>query len=113
MRHQIIASARRIAGELRTTEDECDSALANNARLVASIIDARRAAGLPAHTGRVALEKAVEAISHGAKARESLLDAHQELAGLNLRELATGDLSECPEGWGLPLAVIAQVARAA
>jgi hypothetical protein len=101
MRRELIASARHIAGELKTSENDFDIALANNARLVATMLDARRAAGLPARTGRAALERAVEAITHAAKARDMLLDAHQELAGLNLRELAAGDMSECPEDWGL------------
>lgn len=114
MRHQLIASARRIAGELRTSENDCDAALANNARLVASLLDARRAAGLPARTGREALGRAVEAIAHAAKAREMLLDAHEELAQLDVRELAAGDLSECPEDWlAAPLGLVESDSRAA
>jgi len=99
MRRELIASARQIAGELKASENDCDVALATNARLVATMLDARRAAGLPARTGRAALGRAVEAISHAAKARDMLLDAHQELARLDLRELAAGDMSECPEDW--------------
>ena len=99
MSRVILSAARQISGEVRSSEDGFDLALANNARLVASLLDARREAGLPASVGRDALNRALEAISYGAKARESLLDMHRELAGLNLRELATGDLSECPEDW--------------
>jgi len=99
MRHPLIASARRIAGELKASETDCDAALATNARLVASLLEARRDAGLPVRTGRAALGRAVEAIAHAAKAREMLLDAHEELAQLDMRELAAGDLSECPEDW--------------
>lgn len=97
MSRRILSAARQISGEVRSSEDGFDLALANNARLVASLLDARREAGLPASVGRGALKRALEAISHGAKARESLLDMHQELSRLNLRELATGDLVECPE----------------
>ena len=97
MSRQILNAARHISGAVRSSEDGFDLALANNARLVASLLDARREAGLPASVGRGALNRALEAISYGAKARESLLDMHRELAGLNLRELATGDLVECPE----------------
>ena len=110
MRHQIIASARRIAGELQATENDFDTAIANNARLVATMIDARLAAGLPAAVARGAFGKAVEAISHLAKARDLLIDAHQELAQLNIRELATGDLSQCPEGWVAPVGLVANAA---
>lgn len=99
MRHDLITSARRIAGELKTSENDCDAALANHARLVATMLDARRAGGLPARTGREALGRLVDAVAHAAKAREMLLDAHHELAQLNIRELAAGDLSECPEKW--------------
>jgi hypothetical protein len=99
MRQEIIATARRIAGEIKVSENECDTALATNARLVASLLDARRTAGLPGHTGRRALGHAVEAIAHAAKAREMLLEAHAELSQLELRELAAGDLSECPDDW--------------
>jgi hypothetical protein len=38
-------------------------------------------------------------MTHTARARELLLDAHEELAQLNVRELAAGDLSECPDDW--------------
>ena len=110
MRHQVIASARRIAGELQTTENDCDTAIANNARLVATMVDARLTAGLPAATARGAFGKALEAISYSAKARELLIDAHQELAQLNVRELATGDLSQCPEDWIAPLGLVANAA---
>jgi len=99
MRNQLMASARRIAGEIKTSENDCDAAIASNARLVAALLDARRDSGLPARTGRAALGRAVEAIAHAGRAREMLLDAHEELAQLNMRELAAGDLSECPEDW--------------
>jgi hypothetical protein len=97
MRSEILVTARRIAGELRSSENDCDLALATNARLVASLLDARRQAGLPAVTGREALERALEAVVCAGQARGKLLDAHAALAELNLRELATGDLSECPK----------------
>ena len=99
MRHEILPAARQIRSDIRSSEDGFDLALANNARLVASLLDARRETGVPAQVGRAALNHALEAISLAAKARESLLQAHEQLASLNLRELAAGDLSECPEEW--------------
>ena len=101
MRREIIASARQLAGELRTSENDYDLALANSARLVANMLDARRTAGLPARTGREAVERGFQALNYGAKAREELLGMHEELARLDMRELATGDLSECPEDWAM------------
>lgn len=112
MRHDLIASARRIRAELKASENDYDLALANNARLIATMLDARRERGLPASIGREALGRAVEAIAHAAKARESLLSAHDELAQLNLRELAMGDVLECPEDWAR-LSVVPTESRAA
>ena len=100
MRTEILAAARQIRGTVRTSEDGYDVALANNARLVAALLEARVNAGLPAKTGRDALENALEAITLGAKARERLLETHDQLAKLNLRELAVGDVFECPEEFG-------------
>ena len=97
MSRQIVTAARQIRSEVRSSEDGLDLALAQNARLVARLLDARREAGVPANTGRDALARGLDAIAHAAKAREALLEMHSELAKLSLRELATGDLSECPE----------------
>lgn len=113
MRNDLFNSARRIAGELKASEDDCDAALANHARLFATMLDARRAGGLPARTGREALGRVVDAVAHAAKAREMLLDAHHELAQLNIRELAAGDLSECPDNWASTQLTVVGEGRAA
>ena len=94
---KLIAAAREIRDDVRSSEDGFDLALANSAKLVARLLDARREAGLPARIGRSAVNRALEAVSYGAKARETLLDMHEELAQLNLRELAVGDILECPD----------------
>jgi len=94
---KLIATAREIRDEVRSSEEGFDIALANSARLVAKLLDARRETGVPAKVGRSAVNRALEAVALGAKARETLLDMHEELAHLNLRELATGDVGECPE----------------
>lgn len=101
MRREVIASARQLSSDLRNSENDYDLALASNARFLASLLDARRNAGLPAATGREAVECGFEALTHGAKARQMLVGMHEELAKLDLRELATGDLSECPEDWAI------------
>ena len=97
MHREIFATARQIAGDVRLSENDLDVVLAGNARLIARLLDARREAGLPARTGRAAVDRAIEAMSHAAEARTSLLEMHEELARLDLRELAVGDLTECPE----------------
>jgi hypothetical protein len=94
---RLIAAAREIRDDVRSSEDDFDLALASSAKLVARLLDARREAGLPARTGRSAVNRALEAIAYGAKARETLLQMHDELSQLNLKELATGDLSDCPK----------------
>lgn len=114
MRREIMAAARQIAAQVKSSEDEHDLALAANARLLASLLDARRTAGLPAKTARAALERLTESISHGVKARELLLDTHEELARLDLRELAVGDVFECPEtGLAGGLRIVASETQAA
>ncbi len=101
MSKAIIATAREIAAEIRAQEDSVDAALAGQARLLGTLLEARRATKVPAKVGAVALDRAFEAITHGRMLRESMLAVHRELAGMNLRELAVGDVSECPEeGFG-------------
>jgi hypothetical protein len=94
---RLIAAAREIRDDVRSSEDSFDVALANSARLVARLLDARLETGIPPRIGRSALNRALEAISYGARARETVLDMHEELAQLNLRELAAGDVLECPD----------------
>lgn len=113
MRRQIFVAARQIAEDVRASENDFDLALAGNARLVARLLDARREAGLPARTGRTALDRALQAIAHGAQARASLLAMHDELADLNVRELAVGDLTECPEDWATGLSLVQPVSHQA
>lgn len=110
---RLIAAAREIRADVRSSEDGFDLALANSARLVARLLDARLEAGIPARIGRSALNRALEAVSYGAKARETLLDMHEELAQLNLRELATGDVGDCPELTEGHLSVVPSATREA
>ena len=102
MSKAIIAAARQLRDEIRSQEDNIDAALAGQARLVSALLEARRAANVSARTGESALERAFEAIEHGRELRKSVLAMHRELAQMNLREMAFGDVSECPpaEGYG-------------
>ena len=111
MSHTIIAAARQLQAEIRRQEDNLDLTIAGQARLLGALLDARRTANVPARVGTAALDKAFEAIGHGRMLRESMLAMHQELAALNLRELAVGDVSDCPtEGFG-GLTVVASSSR--
>lgn len=100
MSANFMTTARELASEVRASEQDLDRVLARKAHLVARLLESRCDHGIPALKARVAVEKAFEALAHGAQARGSLLDMHADLASLNVRELAVGDLSECPEPWG-------------
>lgn len=97
MSKPIIATARQVAAELRTQENAIDAAIAGQARLIGTLLDARLGAGVPATFGSEALERAFEAIDHGRALRGAVLSMHRELAQVNIREVAVGDVSECPE----------------
>ena len=114
MSKAIIAAARQLRDEIRSQEDTIDAALAGQARLVSALLEARRAANVSARTGENALERAFEAIEHGRELRKSVLAMHKELAQLNVRELAVGDVFECPPAGALPeLRVVASQSEAA
>lgn len=114
MSKPIIAAARELAHEVRTQEDNLDIALAGQARLIGALLDARRSAGISARAGSSALDRAFDAINHGRELRNSMIAMHAELASMNLREMAVGDVEDCPpvEG-GMTLVVTAQDARVA
>ncbi|HEY0114578.1 MAG TPA: hypothetical protein VGB54_02545 [Allosphingosinicella sp.] len=95
--HTVIAAAREIAGEIRSVEDQMDRALAGKARLIATMLDKRLEAGLPARTGRNVLSHGLEAFSLARQAREEMLTMHEQLASLDLRELAVGDVLDSPK----------------
>lgn len=114
MSKAIIATARQIAAEIRAQEDSVDAALAGQARLLGSLLDARRITNVPAQLGAVALDRAFEALTHGRMLRESMLAMHRELAGMNLRELGFGDVVPCPEeGNGRLSLVVSEDTKAA
>lgn len=97
MSKPIIAVARELAREVRTQEDNLDIALAGQARLLGALLDARRSAGISARIGSTAVDRAFDAVALTREVRNSMLAVHQELAQMNLRELAMGDEGECPK----------------
>ncbi len=114
MSKPIIAAARDLAREVRAQEDTLDIALAGQARLIGTLLDARRSAGISARFGNGALDRAFDAMGHGRELRNSMLDVHAELARMNLRELAIGDVEECPvEPAGANLTLVTAEAAAA
>lgn len=115
MSNSVIGAARTLAREVRTQEETLDLALAGQARLIGALLDARRTAGVSARFGTDAIDRAFDAIVHGRELRNAMLAVHAELAQMNVRELAIGDVSQCPEEGSLrPLSIVpAQDQRAA
>lgn len=114
MSNVVISTARNLAAEIRAQEDNLDATLAGQARLVGALLDARRSAKVPASVGNVALDRAFEAITHGRELRKSMLAIHAELAQMDLREIAVGDVSDCPKlDLNGPTLVVAREAHAA
>lgn len=111
MSKSIIAAARELKAEVRAQEDQLDIALAGQARLISSLLDARRAAGVSARFGGGILDRAFDAINHGRELRSSMLAMHSELARMNLREIAVGDVEECPDEKIMPFPVPEGVRR--
>lgn len=114
MSKSVIGAARTLAREVRAQEETLDEALAGQARLIGALLDARRTAGVSARFGTSAIDRAFDAIAHGRELRNAMLAVHQELAQINVRELAVGDVAECPEEGALaPLTLVATEQRAA
>jgi hypothetical protein len=99
MSKNIVTVARQISRGVHTAEDHIDQAFSSAARFAADMVDARIHNGLPRLTGETAVQRALEAIQHTVRARDAVLEAHQELASLNLRELNIGDVTDCPKPW--------------
>jgi hypothetical protein len=74
---QVIAS---VAGELHSSEEALDQAIAHATTLVQSMIGSRTALGLSAVVGADAQTKALEAIASLGAAREALVACHGALA---------------------------------
>lgn len=101
MSKPIIIAARQVAREVRAQEDNLDAALAGQARLLGTLLEARRNTGVSAGIGTGALDHAFDAMSHGRELRNAMLAMHRELAQMNLKEMAAGDVLPCPEERGL------------
>jgi hypothetical protein len=74
---QVIAS---VAGDLRSTEQSVDAAIAHATTLVQSMIGARAALNISPVVGADAQAKALEAIAALGAARQAVVACHEELA---------------------------------
>lgn len=99
MRRDIGAAALQIRNDVHMAEAAFDRTVADNARLVATMLDAKLATGAATTTGDAAVDAVFEAIEHVRTGRRRLLEAHERLADIG-RERAVGDVAESPEPWG-------------
>jgi len=77
--------AQRVANQLNTTENAIDAAITETSNLLNGLLQARKELNLSAVVGDNATGKVMEAIATLAAARQSVVDAHNELAELKLR----------------------------
>jgi hypothetical protein len=77
--------AQRLANQLASTENAVDSAMKETSQLLNGMIDARQELKLSAVFGDDAARKVTDAIAALAVARQSIIDAHNEMAELKLR----------------------------
>jgi hypothetical protein len=77
--------AQRLANQVMSTENAVDAAIKETSQLLAGMLDARQELKLSAVFGDDASRKVTDAIAALAVARQSVIDAHNELAELKLR----------------------------
>ena len=77
--------AQRIANQVASTENAIDAAIKETSQLLGGMLDARQELKLSAVFGDDASRKVTDAIAALAVARQSVIDAHNELAELKLR----------------------------
>jgi hypothetical protein len=77
--------AQRLANQLASTENAVDAAIKETSLLLNGMLDARQELNLSAVFGDEAARKVADAIAALAAARQSVVDAHNEMAELKLR----------------------------
>jgi hypothetical protein len=77
--------AQRLANQLASTENAVDAAMKETTQLLSGMLDARQELKTSAVFGDVAATKVTDAIAALAAARQSVIDAHNEMAELKLR----------------------------
>jgi hypothetical protein len=77
--------AQRVANQLAATENAMDSAIKETSQLLNGLLDARQELKVSAVFGDDATRKVMDALAALSVARQSVIDAHNELAELKLR----------------------------
>jgi hypothetical protein len=77
--------AQGVADKLFATENSIDQSIADASRLMGELMEARRAMGVSAITGDATVSKVAAALTALAEARKSVVEAHGELAEVQLR----------------------------
>jgi hypothetical protein len=80
-----VFAAKRVTTKLRDTEHAIDAAMIETSELVADLLRARKELGLGANVGDAAMAKITAALSLLSDARTSMVDAHAEMAEVQLR----------------------------
>lgn len=77
--------AKRVAAKLRMSEHSIDTALVEASEMMAEMLRARKEMKLAANVGDAAVAKVAAAVAALSEARTAMVDAHAELADLQLR----------------------------
>ena len=88
-------AATRLAREIPAAELAIDQALQATSAVLQTMLAARTAGDVPAHTGQVAITKLIQSQQALVSASSDFLRVHRELAALG-RELMAADYGECP-----------------
>lgn len=91
----ISAATARLRREIPETEAALDEALLLSSQLMASMIAARREAGVAAATGQVALMRLNRTQQSLLAAQNDMIRVHAEMAKIG-REMGSADDGECP-----------------
>ena len=98
---KIIEMGKMVATDLVEAERDLDTAMLSTVRLMNTMLEARRATGVPLATGHGAIKRVADAVSQLVEVRGALVDGHGELAEVKstmpfIREMGMGDESPCP-----------------
>jgi len=77
-----IAAGRQIAKQLRPSEDAIDGSIVENAKLIISIVEGRRKAGIAADVGHDAILSATASMAALTQARDHAITCHRQLVSV-------------------------------
>lgn len=100
MTDQLTAAYETIRDDFMPAERAADTASATTARLLATLLEQRAAAGLAIGTGAPLIRRLAKSLAAQIEAREEFIMAHKLAVSLErdlgLRPIAYGDTEDCP-----------------